>query len=345
MNAEQRLLKWVYALLLSLYPRAFRDEFSFEMQADFDDALRAAGAHGRFTPVVFFAREVRDVVRAALMERWKENSMDSNPMPRLGRVAVGFAVVPFAVVLLITLPNAFRIYLPPWIAPPLLTFFGMMILIGLTRGLPEWCLPSVGLCFGIAALFSLNFMYPILQPLYRVSKAAWWVTALDEGVLWWGWLAALPGLLLVTALLPPLRSFYRRVCQDWTVLSFAVFGAIPIVLLLTFDEYIGEEWFVAATCAVLISSAYLYLRHHSHTQRVLVLVFGLSLCAGIVIFAKWILLPYQLWGNVPKPPTPDTFGHELVRALAMWGWMMLMIVVLPALFGKLLARFAPMRAA
>jgi exosortase O len=78
----------LYALLLLLLPRRFRDEFGAEMQQVFAQALQEAQASGERPLWALALREVYDLPRLALRERWRERRL-----PR-GVPARGNALLP-----------------------------------------------------------------------------------------------------------------------------------------------------------------------------------------------------------------------------------------------------------
>ena len=71
MNTLARFATRIYAGLLRLYPRDFRSAFGDEMQSVFGAAAAEAAARGKVALFVLLWRELRDVPRHALRERWR----------------------------------------------------------------------------------------------------------------------------------------------------------------------------------------------------------------------------------------------------------------------------------
>jgi hypothetical protein len=71
MNSVVRVATWVYALIVRLYPRAFRAEFEDEMRAVFADAAADAAEGGRIALLGVFWRELRDCPGNLLVAHWQ----------------------------------------------------------------------------------------------------------------------------------------------------------------------------------------------------------------------------------------------------------------------------------
>jgi hypothetical protein len=110
-----------------------------------------------------------------------------------------------------------------------------------------------------------------------------------------GILASLGGILLVSALLPPLRFIYRGARQDWTRLSFIVYGGAIFIYLVDFDEYSLKAPFQAVAVAALALGAVRYLRGAAPRRRILALVIGVAAAFASMAVGKWLLVPLQDW--------------------------------------------------
>jgi hypothetical protein len=66
-----RIAIWVYALIVCLYPRAFRAEFEDEMRAVFGAAVADAAEHSWMMWIGVFWRELRDCPRNLLVAHWR----------------------------------------------------------------------------------------------------------------------------------------------------------------------------------------------------------------------------------------------------------------------------------
>jgi hypothetical protein len=160
-------------------------------------------------------------------------------------------------------------------------------------------------------------------------------TILDSGSLWLGLLAVLVALVVIAAVLPPLRPFWLRLQRDWTLLSFVVFGAAPISLYLTFDEYRHEGPYVLASVLLMAVGVWLYLRSSRRWQRWLVLFTALTLAMLTAAVGKWLIVPMQEWpaGSGLHPPETSRWP-EALPTVVTWGWIMI-VMAAPALLALL----------
>ena len=72
MNHSLRILRWLYTLCLHLYPRAYRVEYSEELQAVFNLALHEAAQKGGFSVIGMALRELYGLPRAVIFEHKRE---------------------------------------------------------------------------------------------------------------------------------------------------------------------------------------------------------------------------------------------------------------------------------
>ena len=91
----------------------------------------------------------------------------------------------------------------------------------------------------------------------------------------WGWRGWVPLLLAlgvgmaITRSLRPLRRFFANAWQDWTVLSYAMFGWIPLLLFASFDETPSSFKLTClpVTTGILTVAAILYLASRRSSGR------------------------------------------------------------------------------
>jgi hypothetical protein len=159
------LLQRIYAALLHLYPSAFRDEFADEMHRDFSHALADAHKHGTFALISLLARELRDLPAAALREHRRTRSsspMENNPRSSLRELLC--AALPFLLYLAIPGASFVQEY---WAVLVRLLLIGALIvlaIVGLTKGVPRWALPVLGLSLAIVNYVLLNLVDPNFNP-------------------------------------------------------------------------------------------------------------------------------------------------------------------------------------
>lgn len=144
----------------------------------------------------------------------------------------------------------------------LLLITSMMILIGLglgaARKFPRWVYPyPIHLAFALSDLL-----------LYTNTLFGWKIALINNFLVFLV-------LIFLILWLPELRSFYKNITLDWTLLSYAFYGFV-LFLLFTIDQ----EETPTLTFLVLLPSliglliAFAHLRIRSVSKRMLVLVVG-----------------------------------------------------------------------
>jgi hypothetical protein len=93
-------------------------------------------------------------------------------------------------------------------------------------------------------------------------ESSWFVKQFShQGVLWAGLFLSIFLIFLLTRFIPRLRSFHQRLQTDFTLLCFILYGAIPLVIVFSFEEFKNEEpyllcrfwrwhWVAGFTCGV-----------------------------------------------------------------------------------------------
>lgn len=151
----------------------------------------------------------------------------------------------------------------------------------------------------------------------------------------WGWRSwILLAIVVVLALawtrsLRPLGALIGGVWRDWTRLSFASYGLMPVVLLIAFDEMMGEEPVLVALNVVLALGALVYMRATQDWQRALALLVTLLVCwsaATVFKAAYWSVLRE----HGPAWVTP---WESTVRNMLTMGGGILVVMFAPTLLG------------
>lgn len=339
MSRSIRLFTQVYSALLHFYPQRFRDEFAAEMQETFDRLSVEAAARGKGTLVVMTWRELRQAPANIVREHWRERSrrkMDIYPKESIGfkpvyGLGILGALAPFL--------GAAVLGVLPILGPAgryvgFIVFGGMIILLllGLVRGVPSWSLPTVGLFATILALPAVVIWAPLFFFLPTVSN--WMRLVIGNG---WPWFSlCLMGLIAVVVIaLRPRAPLYQRMPRDWIWLAFALYGSAAYWLLLTFDEYAGEQPYVVAATATLVIGALIFLRANRPWPRYWTLLGSLLLVVLIVALGKWNLVPTQTW---PLNINEELRWGEVQSSLQSGAWLMLGVLGPPALFKLILLR-------
>jgi hypothetical protein len=198
-----------------------------------------------------------------------------------------------------------------WFLIPLLGFA-----IGWLRGFPRWVYPYVGFSI-LVSLYLMNAGTPGIM-LFGIPIF---------GRELWGIRACLPGLLMAGIVLALTRSprsllvFFENGWKDWTCFSFALFGIMPLVNFIAFDE-IADAYklpFQIGLVVIMVLAAAAYLRSTSATGRVLSLVAGFSLCVLVDSIA-----PTLYWLES---------GGVYITGMVIFAVSFLIVVFLPALIG------------
>ena len=362
MNVIVRLTCRVYGLFLGLYPRRYRIEYGTEMRSVFELTAEQADRRGLFSLLKLCLRELRDLPGAIVHEHWcdaqrnaEDTTMterpdnghvrnnlkelpDAAPGPRTDRpcpwVETLAGLIPFLFIglwsivlaLLASPPPLWQLiaYVGPLVAGYVVTLTGLGV--GWARGFPRWSyayvlfVPLFSLYVSIAVYSTiLSYAYVLCVPLFSavIPLAVMAIVVL-----------------VVTRSRPPLAQLVTNVWRDWTRLSFALYGLVPILVWFAFDEV--EDRFVLpfmiALTLILAGGALAYLRSARAWQRAIALLAGTVLArvvatAGIKIYWNTHPLP---WMTGP----PDRW-YDIVRASATGVALLLAFLFAPALLGLL----------
>jgi hypothetical protein len=199
-----------------------------------------------------------------------------------------------------------------------------LFLLGSAKGLPRWFLPY----FGGALLFVAILLFNILVDL-RVD--VWWhrlsgfLSGFNfGGFLWMGLILLVFLLLVISRLVPMFRPFHQRLRDDWTLLSFLLYGAAPLALWLTFDGYVNEEPFAILSLFMLTLGGWFYLRNNEPLKQFVSLHIGLALSMITVAVGKVILYfsPYWLWSR-----HDHALRWEVEDTLITWLWLAIIMLI------------------
>ena len=360
MSLLARLATRIYRLMLACYPAWFRAEFGEEMQMVFSTVMREVQRSGKdkFWKLVW--REFRgwpgSVLQAHLQARRNKMAIQDQftPIRRAELLAaLTIFLIPTIATLLVMIVGAGNMSkLPKWLDIILVIFFlgSLTAAFGfaIIRGLPRWSPPYFGVL--IVWLLLLGPFWP-LQRLWEwtypfIFKAlgptsTWsmlkrvWYQGVQEAILWSIVLLSAVTIITLLRLLPYTRSLWRRVREDWTQLSFLVYGGIVLYILFVFDEYRHNELWSLASWIFLAIGCLLYLHSQEKYQRILILLCGATLAMWIVAVGKWVLVPIQDWGPYFASHPPET-ERWFVFYRTIVGWICIVIVLLaPALLNFL----------
>ncbi len=158
--------------------------------------------------------------------------------------------------------------------------------VGWAKGFPRWSYPYGGL----------------------VLVSTWWWMGLNSPRVWilngpGAWIPLLmmaAVALLLTRSWRPLRQLPAGVWHDWTRLSFGLYGCLPLIVWLLFDEVTAPypAPYLAASAVVLAGGALAYVRSARTPQRALALLMGMTLAwgvttVGVAIYWDGRLMPWM----------------------------------------------------
>lgn len=231
---------WIYRRLLRLYPPDFRDEFGEEMTAVFTQALADTQRQGHPALLIWYGREFASLLAALMQEQrrsWRReeaimnptnpvnHTLDTDQSERETPLAILAGMLPFVLFGLMYVLKGVNYHAPlAWMGQGVYGIHGYL-------GLMVLGLALIGLGIGWAQRFP------------RWSYAYLGVAVMNS----WGWRGWLPLLaltavmLLLTRSLRPLRQLFVGMWQDWTRLSFVLYGALTCLILVV--SYDNKGWY------------------------------------------------------------------------------------------------------
>jgi hypothetical protein len=277
------VLRILFAFLngaLSLYPARYRREYGEERTSVLRLALEEAATEGWLQLLLFCARELRDLPVALLREyskEWKLRSeAEGNPEPGYTLWAGLFPFVLLgAMVLSFEVPMEWGNQDLLLFLSGLLMFGGYLVILagllfGALAGFPRWSFPYLFYGF-IFALYISNASTPGLV----VFGLEMW------GRETWGWRAWAPlGIVILLVWLlnrhrgKLLDKLWSDVAMNWSRLSFGLYGLLPLLIFISFDEMDNLYSFPGAIVGMLfiLIGAFLYLRLKSPSWRTFSLI-------------------------------------------------------------------------
>lgn len=235
----------------------------------------------------------------------KTSFEDTNPLSRIDWLAAFVLFILSLIGILISGKDLSKLMMNI-----LLVFFlGSMIctlVLAVIRGLPRWSLSYLG--FGLTVfvfygllwgLWGLLFYQPWIQIFGPMDSWSLPVRILYQGMMtaFMWFLILLTAIILINLLRhwSYIHALWQRIREDWTQLSYLVYGGLVVYIWLIFDDYQHEKlWMFAAITSLAIGGG-LYLRAREQNKRFFALVCGATAAMWIVAIGKWILVPMQNW--------------------------------------------------
>lgn len=309
------LSRWV-ALSFRFYPTSYRKTFEAEMRSVYHQAARDAEGSGAFAWMRFITRELGGIIPAVLREYWLafreggrqmklvEGISDDRPRgetppvgkPNLATLLAGSAIFLVwgldAVVTEIAFSSS-----TPWFGALIMVSHLLSWILFLlppavvgyasTRNFPRWTYASVGSALLYSYLLAVNAIATPQVTLFGTMPA---------GTVHMGWRAWIPLILalgvalLVNRSLRPFGCFFSNAWDDWTLLSYAMLGWLPVLLIAGFDEMPSGITliFLPLAVTILLATAIIYMASQSITRCGWVLFGGAFLSLGITLVSTEI---------------------------------------------------------
>jgi len=303
----------LYRAALGCFPEGYRSEYTDELLYAMRMAAADAQEQGRGALLRLAWRELRDLPPAIIRAHLHERSVQMNlqlgahlpggPMHGWQMAAVFLPfLLPLLSPLLVLAPASVRVTVGPWILAALgLPILGLLVVIwvsGLVRQFPVWALPALGMALFFVSAFLQLFaqaavFIAVMHPLY-----GGWPDGLAQKIMMmllvqFVFLGFMVGVASLLSLVPGFRA---RVQQEWTLLSFLLYG-IAIAPVLGNDEFHWVEGYEAASLLILAVGAGLYLAASKRWQRVLALVVPAILSPAVMSLGLYQTFPAQSWAN------------------------------------------------
>lgn len=249
--------------------------------------------------------------------------------PRVSWLELLCAAIPFLLYLAFPLIQGLQLGAGSIVILFLLGVLFISMIVGMSKGLPRWSLPSLGFLLAI-----LNYiLFGILGILFLLLTATpplFLREIFGSGFSNIGILVLSLVVMLVTASMKPLRPFFQKMREDWTLVPFALYGIMPVVIYARFDAYRGSVPYEIGMGLVLLAGLWFYLRITRLGRKLFILGIGITLAMAIEAIGKWILIPSQSWVDMVE----QTIQGEVTNTVYTWFWVM-GVVFLPALLGLL----------
>ncbi|NTU83166.1 MAG: hypothetical protein HGA45_27980 [Chloroflexales bacterium] len=334
MNHVVRAALWLYASLVRLYPRALREAFGDELLAVFALKLRAAQDRGPLAVVGVLWAELRDLPGIVVRASWLPEGGRSSWQPR---AATWAAMAPFLLSALLQAGNGLTRIVPAlalplqlWLGWLVLAVWALVLLVGVARGLPRWSLPTGGMALGtIGFIINGSGTFGGIRLHWRITYPSW--------VHWYGQyllpsIAVLALLLGLCMALPWLRPLARRWRDDWTQLSFLLYG-FTLIALEMLDMHPSEMPLTIAGLLILAGGAWAYMRAGTTAGRLLALGGAATLMMAVAGLGQALL-------STPEWHRRFPLWRNLGDALVGWLWL-LGALLTPALLALLPRRATP----
>ena len=258
-----RLHHWVnrlvrlFRLSLYIYPHRMQQNYAAEMQAVFRLKAEDAAHKGARSLFSLAWREARDLPFAVLSAhfhavRGRMKIIFPDTSDQTPRLAALLSLLPFIIAgplrIIISYQSGWRpveaSYNYFWFLLSSFLIVAVGFGIGILKKFPRWSYPYP---------FFLAFIFYFLI-IYANYIFQWNIRLVNSFFLY-------ILLILVLFWLPPLRSFYRRIPKDWTLLTYGLFALVLFLLSgVDFDETPQLNLLALVPSLLTLSAAYAHMR-------------------------------------------------------------------------------------
>jgi len=238
-----------------------------------------------------------------------------------------FLILPLFFVIRLILTPLFGTQDTPYLARILLLVIllaclGSMWIVLVTawkKSFPRWSFPYLGFLF-LVVLYLSTFSGTIFG--FDFNGSRWlWILVLAIPVI---------GLLWARRT-EPVFQLFSSLWQDWTLISFAFYGLLPLIIFAAYDEVHDSGLMQIVGMLILALGAVFYMRSRGIWQRFASLLGGFLLSWGVTVI---YLAAY--WANTPSPgwdaPVPWT---ETLRWTSQLGTIPALLLLAPVLLAAL----------
>lgn len=209
---------------------------------------------------------------------------------------------------------------------PLLAFL-VVLAVSVKRAFPRWTLPYWGLV-GVFFLYLMTFSGTIAGQNFDGGWWIWLPVMLAAGVgAWLGFKSNRAGWRM------------QSTKNDWTSVTFVLYGILPAMLVLGYDEVHDNQLMILSSMLILAAGALFHMRSNHLWQRALSLVLGFCLSWGLaaINLTNYWSGRQEVWMD----QAGDWWGTLLPMLNS--GAIMLCILLLPWLFSLLRNLLSPSR--
>lgn len=322
-------MRGFYSFVLNLYPEKYREEYGGELQAVFNLSLDDAMQSGWMEVAQVIMRELLGLPGAILYEYLRERKKNAMKISSRFEFEPGSrnetlaAMAPF--IMLGALPVLFSILenyaaIPLWLSVALRLILAFSVvslfLIGFVKGVPRWSLPYLGLPLPVVSILLFNWLPEFPALFRRLYDISWFSGAfVFGGLILMGVPFSVILLVLITRIIPKFAPFYQRLREDWTIVCFLLYGCLPFILVILFEEFKGEEPYLFLGLLVLAAGAWLYLKSDTDWKKFMSLFGSMTLSMLITMAGQAVLYDSSF------PTTRFPVWTTTMSTVIAWIWL------------------------